>query len=41
MNRHVAIHAIQADYLRTQLPNASGNQQNLLRVSAGIVFRVW
>jgi outer membrane immunogenic protein len=41
MNRHVAIHAIQADYLRTQLPNASGNQQNLLRVGAGIVFRVW
>jgi outer membrane immunogenic protein len=41
MNRHVAIHAIQADYLRTQLPNAAGNQQNLLRVSAGIVFRIW
>jgi outer membrane immunogenic protein len=41
MNRHVAVHAIQADYLRTQLPNAAGNQQNLLRVSAGIVFRVW
>jgi outer membrane immunogenic protein len=41
MNRHVAIHAIQADYLRTQLPNAAGDQQNLLRVSAGIVFRVW
>jgi outer membrane immunogenic protein len=41
MNRHLAIHAIQADYLRTQLPNAAGNQQNLLRVSAGIVFRIW
>jgi hypothetical protein len=41
MNRYVAIHAIQADYLRTQLPNAAGNQQNLLRVSAGIVFRIW
>jgi hypothetical protein len=41
MNRHVAIHAIHADYLRTQLPNAAGNQQNLLRVSAGIVFRAW
>jgi hypothetical protein len=41
INRHVAIHAIQADYLRTQLPNAAGNQQNLLRVSAGIVLRVW
>jgi hypothetical protein len=41
INRHVAIHAIQADYLRTQLPNAAGNQQNLLRVSAGIVLRIW
>ena len=41
MNRHLAIHAIQADYLRTQLPNAAGNGQNLLRVSVGMVFRVW
>jgi hypothetical protein len=41
INRHLAIRAIQADYLRTQLPNGQGNQQNLLRVSAGIVLRVW
>jgi hypothetical protein len=41
MRGHLAIHAIQTDYLRTQLPNAAGNQQNLLRVSAGIVFRIW
>jgi outer membrane immunogenic protein len=41
MNRHVVIRAIQADYLRTQLPNGEGNQQNLLRVSAGIVLRAW
>jgi hypothetical protein len=41
VKRHIAIQAIQADYLRTQLPNAAGNQQNLLRVSAGIVFRIW
>ncbi len=40
INRHIAIRAIQADYLRTQLPNGQGNQQNLLRVSAGIVLRV-
>jgi hypothetical protein len=40
INRHLAIRAIQADYLRTQLPNGQGNQQNLLRVSAGIVLRV-
>jgi outer membrane immunogenic protein len=40
INRHLAIRAIQADYLRTQLPNGQGNEQNLLRVSAGIVLRV-
>jgi len=39
MNRHLVIRAVQADYLRTQLPNAAGNQQNLLRLSAGIVLR--
>jgi hypothetical protein len=41
MNRHVVIRAIQGDYLRTQLPNGEGNQQNLLRLSAGIVLRAW
>jgi hypothetical protein len=41
MNRHVAIRAVQADYLRTQLPNGQGNEQNLLRLGAGIVLRVW
>ena len=40
INRHLAIRAIQADYLRTQLPNGQGNEQNLLRVSAGIVLRI-
>jgi outer membrane immunogenic protein len=39
VNRHLAIRAIQADYLRTQLPNGQGNQQNLLRAGAGIVLR--
>jgi hypothetical protein len=41
INQHIAIRAIQADYLRTQLPNGEGDEQNLLRVSAGIVLRVW
>jgi hypothetical protein len=41
IHRHIAIRAIQADYLRTQLPNGQGNEQNLLRVSAGIVLRAW
>jgi outer membrane immunogenic protein len=41
INRHIAIRAFQADYLRTQLPNGQANEQNLLRVGAGIVLRVW
>jgi outer membrane immunogenic protein len=40
INRHIAIRAIQADYLRTQLPNGKGDEQNLLRLGAGIVLRV-
>jgi hypothetical protein len=40
INRHLAIRAIQADYLRTQLPNGQGNEQNLLRAGAGIVLRI-
>jgi outer membrane immunogenic protein len=41
INQHMAIRAIQADYLRTQLPNGEGDEQNLLRISAGIILRVW
>jgi outer membrane immunogenic protein len=40
INRHLAIRAIQADYLRTQLPNGQGDEQNLLHLGAGIVFRI-
>jgi hypothetical protein len=40
INRHFAIRAIQADYLRTQLPNGQGSEQNLLRAGAGIVLRI-
>ena len=40
INRHLAIRAIQADYLRTQLPNGQANEQNLLRLGAGIVLRI-
>jgi hypothetical protein len=40
INRHFAIRAIQADYLRTQLPNGQGNEQNLLRLGAGAVLRI-
>jgi hypothetical protein len=41
IHQHIAIRAIQADYLRTQLPNGKGNEQNLLRLGAGIVLRIW
>jgi hypothetical protein len=41
IHQHIAIRAIQADYLRTQLPNGQGNEQNLLRLGAGIVLRIW
>jgi outer membrane immunogenic protein len=40
INHHIAIRAIQADYLRTQLPNGQGNEQNLLRLGAGVVLRI-
>ena len=40
INQHIAIRAIQADYLRTQLPNGQANEQNLLRLGAGIVLRI-
>lgn len=35
----VAVRLIEADWLRTQLPNSAGNTQNDLRLSAGVVFR--
>lgn len=38
--RHISFRAIQADYGYTRLPNNSSNQQNLLRISAGVVFRL-
>jgi peptidoglycan-associated lipoprotein len=49
LTRHLAIRAVQVDYLRTQfnatdalttgLSSSLGNRQNSLRYSAGIVFR--
>lgn len=40
-NSHLAIRAVQADYLYTQLPNGTDNRQNNLRLSAGLVLRLW
>jgi len=36
-----AIRPIQADYFLTQLPNGLDNRQNNLRISAGVVLRIW
>ena len=38
LSHHLALRALQVDYLRTQIPNGSSNLQNNLRVAAGIVF---
>ncbi|MGC9293245.1 MAG: OmpA family protein, partial [Acidobacteriaceae bacterium] len=37
----LAIRPIQADYFLTQLPNGSNDRQNNLRISAGLVLRLW
>jgi hypothetical protein len=37
--RHFAVRALDADWLRTQLPNATTNVQNNLRLGAGVVYR--
>jgi hypothetical protein len=39
LSRHVAVRALDADWLRTQLPNGTTNVQNNLRLGAGVVFR--
>jgi opacity protein-like surface antigen len=40
LTKHIAVRPIQADWLRTQLPNSTTNVQNNLRLGAGIVFRL-
>ena len=37
----LAIRPIQADYFLTKLPNGSNDLQNNLRISAGLVLRIW
>lgn len=41
MSKHIGIRAFQADYLRTQLPNNASDEQNLLRLGAGVVLHPW
>ena len=39
LRKHVAVRALEASWLRTQLPNATNDIQNTLRLGAGIVLR--
>jgi outer membrane immunogenic protein len=39
VSRHLMVRAIEADWLRTQLPNATTGIQNNLRLGAGILYR--
>jgi len=38
LSRHLSVHAVQASWLRTQLPNSSTNVQNDFQIGAGFVF---
>ena len=40
LSPRIAVRPIQADYGLTHLPNNVNNDQNLLRLSAGVVFRI-
>lgn len=40
LSPHMALRALEADWLRTELPNSGGNAQNNLSLSAGIVIRI-
>jgi peptidoglycan-associated lipoprotein len=39
VRRHLAVRLVQADYVRTRLPNSLSNVQNSLRLGVGIVLR--
>ena len=40
LSPHLALRAVEADYLRTQLPNSTNNAQSNLILGAGIVLRL-
>lgn len=40
VGRHLAVRPIQADWVRTQFPNATTGVQNNLRLGAGVVLRI-
>ena len=39
LSRHLAVRVVEADYVRSQLPNSLTNVQNNLRLGVGIVLR--
>ena len=39
LKRRLALRALEANWLRTQLPNGTTNAQNNLRLGAGLIFR--
>jgi hypothetical protein len=39
LKHHLAMRAFEADWLRTQMPNATTNVQNNLRLGAGLIYR--
>jgi hypothetical protein len=41
LSPRIALRAVQANWLRTQLPNATTNVQNNLDLGAGVVVRFW
>ena len=41
ISRHIAIRPVEADYLLTQLPNGVNGTESNLRLSAGVVLRIW
>ena len=39
LSHYVAVRALEASWLRTQLPNSTNDRQNSLRLGAGLVVR--
>jgi hypothetical protein len=39
LKRHIAVRALEADWLRTELPNSTTSAQNNLKLGAGVVLR--
>jgi hypothetical protein len=38
LSRHIGIRAVEADYIRSTLPNGAGTEQNDLRLASGVSF---